>query len=326
MATVFDVVEGSRAIPNGRTPFNDEIKVEKDIVYKTIDGVDLLMDLYFPSKPVAEKAPVVMDIPGGGWMIHNRNRRDGYARLFATMGAVVAVIEHRLCPDIAFPENLKDSIDALNFLKDIAEKYNLDTENVTLTGDSSGGHLSACIGCASTSAEYCEKLGLPQLKIKPVNIIAVSGAYSFDIMHRIPLTHTLEVRYATGTKNRTEYRNWKFYKEANPYNYLNKDFPESFNIGGGGDLLCLGEAKRMGEHLTAVGVKNEVVVGKNILNNGHCYCLRFPFAPARRDMVTLYGWYERKQAEKGVDMSEGYARVKKFLENYKPVLKGKMEC
>lgn len=74
MADIFDFFEEARAVPNGRTPFNDEIKIEKDIVYKTIDGKQLLMDIYYPSHPIEGKAPCVMDIPGGGWMIHNRLR------------------------------------------------------------------------------------------------------------------------------------------------------------------------------------------------------------------------------------------------------------
>lgn len=73
-------------MPNGRTPFNDEIKIEKDIVYKTIDGKQLLMDIYYPSHPIEGKSPCVMDIPGGGWMIHNRLRRDGYARCLRRWG------------------------------------------------------------------------------------------------------------------------------------------------------------------------------------------------------------------------------------------------
>ena len=43
-------------------------------------------------------------------------------------------------------------------------------------------------------------------------------------------------------------------------------------------------------------------------------------------MLALYGWYAKKEAERGVDMSAGYARVEKFMNNYKKALKGKIEC
>lgn len=326
MAFVFDTVEESRALPNGKTPFNDEIKVVKDVVYKEVDGKKLVMDIYFPSQKVAEKSPVVFDVPGGGWMIHNRLRRDGYARLFATLGAVVCLIDHRLAPQVFFPENLKDVIDGLNFLDKIADEYSLDTSNVTITGDSSGGHLAACAACASTSEDYRKKLGLPEMAVKPKKCIFISGAFSFETMYRIPFTHLFMVRYFCGKGSRKAYRKWEFYKESDPYNYISKDFPETFNNGGGLDLLCLGEAKRMAKKLTAAGVKNEVVVGGNILNNGHCYILRIPFSPARRDMLKLMSWYAKVQKELGVDMSKGLARVEKFLMSYADALSGKIKC
>lgn len=326
MAGVFDVVEEARAVPNGRTPFNDEIKVEKDVVYKTVDGINLCMDIYFPSHTVGEKSPVVMDIPGGGWMIHNRRRRDGYARCFAAMGAVVAVIDHRLCPEVFFPKDLEDCVDAYNFLCDHEDEYKIDKNNITLTGDSSGGHLAACMGCLSSSEEYRQKLALPKLKTKVANIITVSGAFSFEVMYRIPCTHLFIVRYFSGTKSRKAFRNWEFYKESDPYNYLNADFPESYNNGGATDPLCFGEAKRMAKALDKAGVQNEYRVGKSLFNSAHCYVLRFPFASARKDALALYAWYGKKQAEKGVDLSKGFARVKKFMKNYKKSLKGKVQC
>lgn len=326
MAGVFDVVEEQRAVPNGRTPFNDEIKVEKDVVYKTVDGKNLCMDIYFPSRPVSEKSPVVLDIPGGGWMIHNRRRRDGYARCFAAMGAVVAVIDHRLCPEVFFPKDLEDCVDAYNFLCDHEDEYKIDKNNITLTGDSSGGHLAACMGCLSSSEEYRQKLALPKLKTKVANIITISGAFSFEVMYRIPFTHLFIVRYFSGTKSRKAFRQWEFYNESDPYNYLNPDFPETYNNGGATDPLCFGETKRMAKALDKAGVKNEYRVGKNLFNSAHCYVLRFPFAPARKDALALYAWYGQKQAEKGVNMADNFKRVETFMNNYKKALKGKIKC
>ena len=326
MAYIFDFAEEDRALPNSRTPFDAEIKIEHDVVYKEIDGEKLVMDIYYPPRPIGEKSPCVMDIPGGGWVIHNRHRRDGYARLYAALGAVVAVIDHRLGPRVFFPENLKDCIDAYNFLVDNAERFGIDENNITVTGDSSGGHLTASLGCASSNVEYRDKLGLNPLTTKPAYLIGISGAYSTEIMYRIPLTNTLMVRYMTGKNSRKQSRNWEFYKELNVYNNLNADFPEMYNNGGATDPLCMGEAKRMAKHLDAVGVKNEYQVGKVWYNSAHCYILRLPFKPARRDMLKLMNWYVKKQAEKGVDLSAGQKRVETFLTNYKKALKGEINC
>ena len=326
MAYLFDIAEEGRADPNSRTPFDQEIRIEHDIVYKTVDGQDLMLDLYFPSHPLEGKAPVVLDIPGGGWMIHNRPRRDGYARCYAAMGAVVAVIDHRLCPASFFPADLQDCVDAYNWLCQHAQEYNLDPDNITITGDSSGGHLSACMGCVATSAQYRAKLGLDALQTKPTALIFISGAFSFEIMYRIPLTHTLIVRYYSGAKNRKAFRQWQYYKESIPYNYVNDQFPPCYNNGGKRDFLCLGEAKRMAKLLTKNGVPNDYRLGKDLFNAGHCYVLCFNLESARKDAVHLYQWYYMRQAELGVDMTAGFRRVHRFFTHYREVMSGEMEC
>ena len=322
MAHIFDVVEESRARPNGKSPFVDEIKVIKDIEYKRVGDTILYMDIYLPSRPVSEKLPVVMDIPGGGWVIHNRNRRDGYARLYAVMGAAVVVIDHRLCPEYMFPQNVEDCIDALNYILDNAEKYNFDTNLITITGDSSGGHMAACLSCAATDEMYRLKLNLPQLKAKPKYNIFISGAFSVDVMYRIPFTNLLMVRYCTLKSTRKKCKEWDYYKELTPYNYFNKNFPETYNNGGVADLLCFGEAKRCAKLLTEKGVKNEYKVGRG----AHCYVLRTPFPSPRKDTKLYLKWYMDKMAENGLDMSANYARIEKFLNNYKASLKGEIEC
>lgn len=327
MADIFDIAEESRAEPNSRTPFDQEVRVQKDVVYKTVDGEDLVMDLYFPAEmQEGVRYPVVMDIPGGGWMIHNRPRRDGYARCFATMGAVVAVIDHRLCPRVFFPINLADCIDAYNYLVDHADLYSIDPDNIVVTGDSSGGHLSACVGAAASSPEYVAKTGVPALKTKPVGLILISGAFNFERMYHIPMTNTLIVRYVSGQPTRKAFRRWQYYKEANPQNYINPDYPECYNNGGATDFLCLGEAAYMAKQLNKHGVRNEVRIGRNFFNSDHCYVLRFPFAPARRDALDLYRWYRDREARLGVDLSAGFGRVETFLTQYEDVMAGKVKC
>lgn len=326
MADVFDLIEGERAEPNGRTPFHLSIKVEKNVVYKTVDGGNLVMDVYYPTSfDTSDSLPCIMDIPGGGWVIHNRERRDGYARCLAALGAVVAVIDHRLSPETIFPENLKDCIDAYNYLSDNSERFHIDKNNISVTGDSSGGHLSACLGLVSSSKEFREKLEIDSLRTPIFSIIFISGAFDFEVMYRIPFTHSLMVSFVSRKKSRKEFRNWEFYKEINVYNYLNEKFPPSYNNGGATDFLCLGEAKRMAGKLTALNVDNEYYVSKNFFNCMHCYVLRTPFKNARKDMLKIFEWYVKRERNVGVDLTSGLQRVERFFNNYKKALKGRIE-
>lgn len=324
MADIFDAVEGARGVPNSRTPF-DDIKVIEDVPYKTVDGNELLLDIYFPSRPVAGAA--VLDIPGGGWMIHNRKRRGGYAKCYAALGAVVFVIDHRLCPaECFYPYNLADCIDAYNFIVAHAEEYGIDPQNITVTGDSSGGHLTAELAIAATNDEFLADMPILKPATVPAATIFVSGFFSFEVMYRIPFTHTLIARYVSDKRTRADFRRWEFFRKIEPYNFLTSDFPPSYNSGGGFDMLCAGEAKRMSDRLTSLGVESDCYVGKNILNGGHCYLLRFPKKPARRDALKLYGWYAGRLALLGRDgdaLRQNLERVTHFFTHYKEDLKGK---
>lgn len=323
---MYDYNERKRAEKNARTPFTDEVTVLSDVVYKTVNGEELMMDIYLPTVKVSGGSPVVFEVPGGGWMIRNRKRRAGYARMYATMGATVFVIEHRVSPCVFFPEHLIDVIDAFNFMCSKKDELNLDLDKITVSGDSSGGHLSACLGVASINPDYVERLGLPTPMAKIQRHIFISGAFSFDVMYRMPFVHKISLRYFSGMKTGKEFRSWEHYKETSPLNCLTADFPASYNSGGVLDFLCAGDARRMAKALTNAGVRNQYYVGKNLFNSGHCYVKRIPFAPARRDMLKIMTWYKDEMLMLGADMTEGHARVEKFLTNYHKALKGKIEC
>lgn len=323
---IFDHTEEKRSAQNARTPFNNEVKVISDVVYKTVNGENLMMDIYLPTTKVDGGFPVVFEIPGGGWMLKNRKRRAGYACMYATMGAVVFVVEHRVSPEVFFPEHLIDVIDAYNFMCSKKDEYNLDLDKITVTGDSAGGHLGACLGVASTDPTYVEKLGLPTPLVRPQRHIFISGTFSFKVMHRVPFSHCVTVRYFCGKPKKKEFKNSELYHYSSPQLCLNEAFPITYNSGGMLDFFCAGEARRMSKALDEIGVRNEFQVGKNLFNSGHCYVKRIPFAPARRDMLKIMTWYKDEMLLLGTDMTEGYARIEKFLTNYHKVLKGKIEC
>ena len=322
----FDYVERTRDVWNRRTPFNDEVERIEDVVYKTVNGQDLMLDIYLPTLKVEGRCPVVFEIPGGGWMLQNRKRRKGYACMYATMGATVFVISHRVSPEVFFPEHLVDVIDAFNFVCSKAEEYNLDLEKIFVTGDSSGAHLGACLGIACTDKNYVETLGLPMPVRRPQRHIFMSGPFNFDVMYRMPGTHRSTVRFFSGKPTKKEFKASEIYKYASPQLCLNKDFPITYNIGGMLDVLALGEAKRMSECLDAVGVRNEYYVGKNLFNSGHCYAKRIPFPPARKGMLRMMTWFKDELLVLGADVSIGYVRVEKFLKNYHKALRGKIKC
>ncbi|WP_372757730.1 prolyl oligopeptidase family serine peptidase [Mariniflexile sp.] len=137
----------------GQTPEEKEIldsfKNKQSLVYKTIDGKELQMTIFYPDKPkVLQKNPWMLHVHGGGWAGGNqfvilKKPFLGTLRTLLDNGVVCATIEYRLARGESNAyDSVVDAKDAARFLLKNAETYRLDKENYGVWGGSAGGHLS----------------------------------------------------------------------------------------------------------------------------------------------------------------------------------------
>ncbi len=129
--------------------FPDGVIYSPDIVYKTVDGIDLKLDIYRPG-PNASKSPVVVSIHGGAWLSGTKTM-DVYfsAKLISTLlenGYAVVSIDYRLSQQAKFPAQIQDCNDAIDFICQKSVEYNLDKNSIAVMGGSAGGHLAALTG------------------------------------------------------------------------------------------------------------------------------------------------------------------------------------
>ncbi|MFE5478478.1 alpha/beta hydrolase [Nocardia sp. NPDC056541] len=98
------------------------------------------------------KAPAVLFVHGGGYLIGNAAMGDGFCRRVAgELGAVAASVEYRLAPEHPFPVPLEDCYAALRWL---AARSDVDARRIALVGESAGGGLAAALAHLCTwSAE-----------------------------------------------------------------------------------------------------------------------------------------------------------------------------
>ncbi|MBA5793229.1 alpha/beta hydrolase [Flavobacterium sp. xlx-214] len=120
-----------------------------DITYKIATNNDSVkLDLFQPTKKLYEKNPVVVFIHGGAWakgdkhiehLYYMRSLRD----TLRSKGYAVATINYRLVTKtINIADQVTDCRDALQWIKNNATTYNLDTDNIGLCGESAGAHLA----------------------------------------------------------------------------------------------------------------------------------------------------------------------------------------
>lgn len=118
-----------------------------DVVYS--DGLKL--DLYYP-KQVNDKNPIVISIFGGGWI--SGFKTDKFVPPMIqpiNEGFIVAVPDYTLSLDAPFPQSVIDIKKCIAFLRSHSDLYKIDTNNITLWGESAGAHLALEAGLVENS-------------------------------------------------------------------------------------------------------------------------------------------------------------------------------
>src|SRR5881396_2302714 len=141
------------ALARGRPVEIADAAIQRDLVYKRINGRALTLNLYCPQK-ASSPLPVILWIHGGGWS-KGRKEQHSPAISFLNDGYAVASIEYRLSGEAPFPAQIEDCKAAVRWLRANAAKYNLDADRIGVWGMSAGGHLAALLGTSG---------GVPELE------------------------------------------------------------------------------------------------------------------------------------------------------------------
>lgn len=187
---VFSQEEFIKAKVVYQVPGMDKVKVLSDITYKEAGGKELKMDIYQPPdlKP-GDRLPVVLYIHGGTLppdypvMPKDWGQYLTLGRLMAASGFVGVTFNHRYFG--VDKQNLDNSFsdvrDAIKYVRENAEKYNIDPDRICLWSVSGGGsHLSVALkdkmGYVRCIVSYYSVLNLKSL-------ISAYGGRNLDWMN-----------------------------------------------------------------------------------------------------------------------------------------------
>mmetsp|Transcript_79100 Transcript_79100/g.181003 ORF Transcript_79100/g.181003 Transcript_79100/m.181003 type:complete len:309 (+) Transcript_79100:61-987(+) len=146
---------------------------------------DLLLDAYFPPATDQRKLrPGVVLVHGGSFMSGDKTS-DGepdLARFLAARGYVAVSIDYRLMgkyygleTDKPPKEATEDARAAVRFMRKMAADWRIDTERLTIGGDSAGAFTSLFYGFAKV-AQYEGKSGNPGFSSQVRLSLPISGA------------------------------------------------------------------------------------------------------------------------------------------------------
>ena len=119
----------------------------EDITIAGGDGQDMKLRIFTPAG-LPEKAPIVIDIHGGGWVGGSLDI-DNYRCIALAIGtpAIVVSVDYRLSnAEVHFPAPLMDCYAALMWVAEHAGEFGGDAKRIALHGTSAGANL--CEGLA----------------------------------------------------------------------------------------------------------------------------------------------------------------------------------
>ena len=131
----------------------DAIETIRDVVYGTVDGEALIVDVVRPTTREGLR-PAVILIHGGGLVEGSRTGLLDAGDALAQAGYVTFNIEYRLFSrqdkTNPWPAQLDDAQRAVRWIRANAATYGIDPERVGAFGYSSGGQLAAFLGTRDT--------------------------------------------------------------------------------------------------------------------------------------------------------------------------------
>ncbi len=103
--------------------------------------------LFSPKSKAKHKRPILLYLHGGGWCFGSINSCARFCAAVALEGdCVVAALNYRLAPAHPYPAALEDIRQAVSYLRENAAKWDCDSTQIAVGGDSAGGNLALAAG------------------------------------------------------------------------------------------------------------------------------------------------------------------------------------
>ena len=107
------------------------------------------------------RKPAILIIPGGGYCHVSPRESEPVALQFLARGYAAFILDYAIAPAV-FPVALREAAMAMRYIRENADRYEIDPGMVAATGFSAGGHLCGTLGTMYDAPEV-EDIGPAQL-------------------------------------------------------------------------------------------------------------------------------------------------------------------
>lgn len=214
---------------------------DADIAYGEFGGRNTLDVWRHRDLPRDGRAPVLLQVPGGAWMVGSkRGQAHPLMSHLVERGWVCVSINYRLSPRSTWPDHIVDVKRALAWTKAHIADYGGDPDWVAVTGGSAGGHL--CSLTALTAGDPQFQPGFANADTSVRAAVPFYGVYDFTgdtDLHPL-LTPALSAYVFKQSRRRFP----DTYRAASSMTYISADAPPFFVLHGSNDSLVPVEQAR----------------------------------------------------------------------------------
>lgn len=181
------------------------------------------------------RAPVLLQVPGGAWMVGSK-RQQAYPLMshLVELGWVCVAINYRLSPRSTWPDQIVDVKRSLAWTKEHIAEYGGDPDWIAITGGSAGGHMSALAALTANDPHF--QPGFEDADTSVRAAVPFYGVYDLtrfdDSVH--PLMVPMLAKHVFKL-SRTEIA--EPFRIASPIAHISTDAPPFFVLHGSNDSL-----------------------------------------------------------------------------------------
>ena len=188
------------------------------------------------------RAPVLLQIPGGAWMVGNkRGQAHPLMSHLAELGWICVAINYRLSPRSTWPDHIVDVKRAIAWTKEHIAEYGGDPDWIAITGGSAGGHLSSLAALTPNDPRF--QPGFEEADTRVQAAVPFYGVYDFtgtdDAMHPLLVPVVAKNVFKLSRTDIAEP-----FRVASPITHVCPDAPPFFVLHGANDSLVPVEQAR----------------------------------------------------------------------------------
>ncbi len=202
-----------------------------------------LLDVWRRDDLPSHPAPVMIFVPGGGW-VHRGRKMQGHVLMshLAANGWVCLSMDYRVSPSNPWPQHIADVKTAIAWARANVDRFGGDRDFVAIAGCSAGGHLAALAGLTIGDPEFQQHLP-PDSDTAVDAVVGIYGRYDWQDRSTPERDRFVDFLERVVVKRRID-RHPELFRKASPMARVHPGAPPFLLVHGSGDIIAPVEQAR----------------------------------------------------------------------------------